>query len=144
MQQKHQPNKQRPSSYEAAQIAKAQQFLGNYNRWAHMALMCEDERRFHEESKGALFSMLRHEDAGEAQRARTKANLVHSIVEMLPFTDYQVIHYHYIIGLSLDRALDSLKIDRSTAYRRQRRGLLRIAQLLDYMHYDEQGEKIVA
>lgn len=137
-------NQQSKQQREAAQIAKAQRFLDNYRRWSQMALLFDDEIQMSAYSDGARFSMQRHQESNEAQACRQKANLVNFIVEQLPFCDYLVIHYHYIIGLSIDRALDSIHIDRSTAYRRQRRGLLRIAQIMDELHCDEGGNRVAA
>lgn len=139
MQQDNNSVNQTKSQREAALIAKAQHFLGNYRRWAQMALLYDDERKMSEHSEGARFSMERHQIAHDSQRCRAKANLVNLIMEMLPFKDYLILHYRYIIGLPIDRALDSLDIDRSTAYRRQRRALLRVAQLLEEKHYNENG-----
>ncbi len=144
MQQASKQSKQQAQQHEATLIAKARCFLNNYRRWAQTALLCDDERVLSKVSDGARFSMQRHQASEEAQHCRKKADFVNTVVEMLPFDEYQVIHYHYIIGLSLDRALDSLRMDRSTAYRRQRRALIHIAHLLEYLQRDEYGEPTVA
>ncbi len=120
---------ERQSDPNAVRAARA--FLEDYHRATDMLALLECERGDRYDVPGARFSAaLAHRDEQKRQWESRAREVCRLIDDLPPYREKMMLHYHYILGYSVEAAAEALDISRSAAFRLKKRALELVAALL--------------
>ena len=112
-------------------VSRARAFLEEYQRATDMIALLQNERSPHSEIPGAKFS------ASLAQRAEQRAfwearakDICRVIDELPPYREKMMLHYHYLLGYTVEAVAEVLDTSRSAAFRLKKRALELVAAVL--------------
>jgi hypothetical protein len=111
-------------------IAQVKGYLNSYQAAAETLMLLESERQDGWSNAMAKYSaQMRRE-----QRAYWQARVyrICALVDSVPFPmEKMLLHYHYILGYSVEAAAEAMDVSRRTAYRIKKRALALAALLFD-------------
>jgi DNA-directed RNA polymerase specialized sigma24 family protein len=112
-------------------IRHARAFLEDYQRATDLLSLYECERSDRSGLPGVHFSATRQERADQAAHWRARAQEILQMLEEIPsYREKMLLHYHYILGYSVESAAEAMDISRSSAFRLKKCGLELMAYLL--------------
>lgn len=118
---------------EAALMAQAKVFLEDYHASVHMLRLCREDARERERlSKEChLDEVFYGEIGGNEAFWLERMRAVRKFIEDLPDPSCKMLlFYHYIRGLTVERAAEELDVSRRSAFRLKKKALLLAGRLL--------------
>ena len=126
---KHIPRSERVSDPEA--IARARAFLEEYQRATDMLALYENERSIHGEIPGARFSASLEERKQQRVFWEARAKDICHVIDALPaYREKMMLHYHYLLGYTVEAVAEVMDTSRSGAFRLKKRALELVAAAL--------------
>lgn len=123
----------RKEDVEAALMAQAKIFLEDYHASVHMLRLCREDARERKRLSRechldeVFYGEIGGNEAFWLERMRT----VRGFIEDLPDPSCKMLlFYHYIRGLTVERAAEELDISRRSAFRLKKKALLLAGRLL--------------
>lgn len=114
---------------EALDMARA--FMEDYQRATDMLTLLQNERSVHREIPGAKFSVTPEQRAQQYAFWEARAKEIQGLVDRLPaHREKMMLHYHYLLGYSVEAVAEVLDTSRSGAFRLKKRALEVVAALL--------------
>ena len=106
---------------DAEALERTKSYLSGYQLAVEMLSLLEDERSADSGHMGAYSASLRGEQrAYWERRARDICRLIDAIV---PPMEKMLLHYHYILGYTVEATAELLDISRRSAFRMKKRGI---------------------
>ena len=116
---------------EEGAIRRARAFLEDYQRATDLLSLYECEQNDRSGLPGVRFSASQEERTQQVSLWRARAREILQMLEEIPsYREKMLLHYHYILGYSVESAAEAMDISRSSAFRLKKCGLELMAYLL--------------
>ena len=117
--------------FEPAAVRRARAYLEEYQRATDMLSLLQNERDDRYGIPGARFSASLAERTEQATYWEGRAREICTLIDSLPtYREKMMLHYHYILGYTVEAAAEAMEISRSGAFRMKRRALELVAAAL--------------
>ena len=123
-------NESTPSATTRPDICDARAFLEDYRTATDMLALLESERQ-DAHWPGARYSALISGNDTKRTHWEERAREICRLLESLPtYREKMFLHYHYILGYSVEATAEAMDLSRSAAFRLKRRALELVAARL--------------
>ena len=124
------PRRERSSDPTA--IARARAFLEEYQRATDILSLLESERSAHADIPGARFSASLAERAEQRAFWEARAKDICHVIDGLPaYREKMMLHYHYLLGYTVEAVAEAMDTSRSGAFHMKKRALELVAAALE-------------
>ncbi len=103
---------------EPSAVRRARAFLEDYQRATDLLTLYEAEQSDRSGLPGVRFSATQEERSRQAAHWRARAQeILHALDELPSYREKILLHYHYILGYTIEAAAEAMDISRSSAFR---------------------------
>ena len=112
-------------------VSRARAFLEEYQRATDMIALLQNERSPHSEIPGAKFSASLEQRTEQRAFWESRAKDICRVIDELPpYREKMMLHYHYLLGYTVEAVAEVLDTSRSGAFRLKKRALELVAAVL--------------
>ena len=113
-------------------VARARAYLEDYQRATDMLTLLQNEQSDHNDIPGARFSASLQQRSQQQQFWDARAREICGMIDDLPpYREKMMLHYHYILGYTVEAIAEVMDTSRSGAFRLKKRALELVAAALE-------------